>query len=139
MEIIFKIIGTCIVTWIYVASLYWLWTQQIDIKESAFRASQFLTLQKNEWIATRDPMAIYQNSKIVGNICGAVTREANTVIFQEIYNTASLNKALPFEYKKEKLKIIRIGTVISVSSIASNYGTEVKNNVIKDVVCERAK
>lgn len=43
MEIIFKLVVTCIGTWIYIASICWIWTHQIDVKESTHRFFKFLT------------------------------------------------------------------------------------------------
>jgi hypothetical protein len=139
MEIFFKIIGTCIIAWICVASLCWLWTQQIDIRESVFRAFKFMSLQKSEWVATRDPNIIYQNSASVGNVSGKIEPQNGKVIFREICDTSLLNRAMPFEYRRDKFKIIGIRQTIGLFSSVSPSGTQVKHNVIIDVVCEKIK
>lgn len=135
IEFIFKLVTTII----FVFILYWLWTHQIDMKDTFLSPIKKIIEKPIDWIETRDSNAIYQNDKIVGNITGAVTEVDNKLIFTEICNTSALNRSMPFEYRREKLKVIKIGPTIGQYSSVTNNSTVVKQSVIKDVVCERIK
>ena len=139
IEMIFKIVVTGFSIWMCIIFLHWLWTSQIDVKETIMRPIQGKVLEKNEWVATRDPNIIYQNNTSVGNVSGKVEHQNGKVIFREICDTSSLNRAMPFEYKRDKFKIISIRQAIGLFSSASSSGTQVKHNVIIDVICERIK
>jgi len=134
-EILFKILLTVFVTYFYLTCLSWIWTRQVDIKETFLGLLKKETSKPVEWIATRDPNAIYQNGKIVGNVSRDVKEIGDRVIFYEIFNTSTLKKDLPLEYKRLKLKIIRIEKAMGVYS----NGTEVKHSVIQNVVCEKIR
>jgi len=139
IEIIFKILVTVIYLVISYIFLAWFWTQQIDIKQTILRPFIKYAQGKNEIFVTRDPSIIYQNGKSVGNISGNVEEINGKLIFSEIYNTSGLDYNLPFDYKRERLKIIKIGSIIGMQTIAALQGSSVKNNVLKNVVCERIK
>ena len=92
-----------------------------------------------DWIATRDENAIYQNGEIVGNVTEKVDETEDKLIFHEICNTSELNQELIFEYRREKLRIIEIGSIIGQENIVTSSGSEIKYNIIRNVVCEKVK
>lgn len=90
-------------------------------------------------IESRNPNAIYQSGLIVGNVSGQVEGKDGNFIFNEIYNTSNLKQNLPFEYREEKYKIIKIGSVIGILVDISDNKTKTKLNVLKNVVYEKVK
>ncbi|MFA5271059.1 MAG: hypothetical protein WC412_01810 [Candidatus Omnitrophota bacterium] len=139
LEILFKVIVTLAVGFLSLSFLVYLWTHQIDPITSGINFFKNKAKQQTEWLATRDPNAIYQNGNIVGIISGDVKENHDRLIFLEIFNTAGLNRNAPLEYKKERLRIISIETTIGMYSSVSNKGSEIKQNVIKNVTCEKIK
>jgi len=142
IEIIFKIIMTLVSIIVIIVSVYlinWIWTHQIDVKETIFGLFKKEAQKKVEWVATRDENAIYQNGKIVGNVTAKVDETEDKLIFHEICNTSDLNHKLLFEYGREKLKIIEIGSIIGQENIVTSSGSGIKYNIIRNVVCEKVK
>lgn len=95
--------------------------------------------KKVEWVTTRDEDAIYQNGKIVGNVTAKVDENKDKLIFHEICNTSALNTELLFEYRREKLRIIEIGSIIGQKNIVTSSGSEIKYNIMENVVCQKVK
>lgn len=112
IEIVFKIFMTLVLIIVFVYSINWIWTNQIDVKETIFGLFKKEAQKKVEWVATRDENAIYQNGEIVGNVTAKVDENKVKLIFHEICNTSKLNQELLFEYRREKLRIIEIGSII---------------------------
>ena len=139
IEIVFKIFMTLVLIIVFVYSINWIWTHQIDVKETIFGLFKKEAQKKVEWVATRDENAIYQNGKIVGNVTAKVDETEDKLIFHEICNTSKLNQELPFEYRREKLRIIEIGSIIGQENIVTSSGSEIKYNIIRNVVCEKVK
>jgi hypothetical protein len=135
METVFKIFLTALVIYFSYGSLKWIWHNQIDVKETG---RQFLDAPKKsmDWVATRDDQKIYQEGKVVGAICGAVDISENKIIFKEVCDTELLDMKHPFEYKRDKLKIISYGGIIGIKGIASPDGAISRKAVITDIVCE---
>ena len=135
VEIAFKVVATLI----FLFFTWWIWTHQIDVKGTILGPVRKKVDKPVEWIATRDPNVIYQSDSIVGNVTGTVTEIDGKVLFKELSNTGSFNHNMPFEYKRERLKVINIGFMAGMYASATNRGTEIKQGVLKDVVCERIK
>ncbi len=112
-----------------------IWTKQIDAVETV----KSKVKETSDWIKTKEPDAIYQDGKIVGNVSGNVEEINGNIVFHELCNTSGLNKEMPFEYRRDKLKIVNVGSIIGQSTIATDKGTETKRDILKDVVCEKIK
>ena len=141
-EIVFKIlvISTLIIIILcLIIVIVWVWTQHIDVKETILGLFKKEAQKTVEWIATRDENAIYQNGKIVGNVTAKVDETKDKLIFHEICNTSELNQELPFEYRREELRIIEIGSIIGQKNIVTSSGSEIKYNIMENVVCQRVK
>lgn len=141
MELIIKIFLTVVVIGVIffsVVSLIWLWRSQIDVRETG---RQLLNTPKKsmDWVATRDDTKIYQEGKIVGTICGEVKESNDQIIFKEICDTEQLNINAPFEYKRDKIKIVKYGGIFGGKKVVTAEGSISKNAFITDVVCEKIK
>jgi len=139
MEIVFKIFWTLVLIIVFICSMNWVWTHQIDVKRTILSFFKKEVERPVDWIATRDENAIYQNSEIVGNITAKVDKTEDKLIFHEICNTSELNRDLPFEYGREKLQIIEIGSIIGQKIIVTSNGSEIKYNIMENVLCQRVK
>jgi len=139
IEIVFKIFMTLVLIIVFAYLINWIWTHQIDVKETIFGFFKKEAHKKVEWVATRDENAIYQNGEIVGNVTAKVDETEDKLIFYEICNTSKLNQELLFEYRREKLRIIEIGSIIGQENIVTSSGSEIKYNIIRNVVCEKVK
>ena len=139
MEIVFKIFWTLVLIIVFVCSINWIWTHQIDVKETILGFFKKEVERPVDWIATRDENAIYQNGEIVGNVTAKVDETEDKLIFHEICNTSELNRELPFEYGREKLQIIEIGSITEQKIIVTSRGSEIKYNIMENVVCQRVK
>lgn len=145
MEILFKTLVSLTAIFLLFWFLSWIWTHQIDLKETILRFLKSKPKEMVELIVTRDENTIYQNGQIVGNVSGNIKEINDKFIFDEIYNTSNLNRNLPIEYRREKLKIISIGSSTTekrtekyiFSSGTPEVKSEVKHDVINNVICEK--
>jgi hypothetical protein len=139
METIIKVFISCIVGCaIYFGIMFvaGAWRSQID---PVAIVDQFLAAHlrpKGEMIATGEPAKIYQGGKAVGEVSGRINQLGNTVTFARILNTSSLKTDRPFEYKRLRLKIVKIGT--KSGFYVNRNKTEVTGrDVLTDVECVR--
>ena len=116
------------ILWFAVFALMTLWRSQIDIGATF---SQWMT-PAAPFVAI-NPNSIYQNGQEVGNVVGDVLIQENRVTFQRITDTGNLNRDEPFEYQRERLRIVEMGSTATVR--ITNQG--LLQNDMKDVVCER--
>jgi hypothetical protein len=138
-EIIFKSSITIAVLGLFYLQftfLKWLWPTQIDVKATCSRWFKQSSLQTDSIVA-RDPNKIYQNSNPVGDITGEVEEKENSIIFKQLSNTASLNRNMPFEYKRNIYKIKRIKNQIGLKIGVTNTGIDQKTGVLENVICEK--
>ena len=138
LELSIKIIFSVIALLLCIFVIRWLWTHQIDPVETVKRLLGKAE-KPVEWIATRDPNAIYQNGQIVGNVSGGVEETDGKMVFREICNTSSLDQDSFFEYRRDRFEIISIGHIIGQEIVTTDKGTEIKKALLKNVQCERIK
>ncbi len=138
LEILFKVgvtIVVAIIIYWQVAFLRWLWPSHIDVRATF---SKFIreTAPKKDVIATRDPGKIYQNGLPVGNVIGSVRKVDDTTVFEMISETSDLKRDAPFEFRRERLQIIRVGRVsgVDISNLTGSHEA-----VLRDVVCKRVQ
>jgi len=136
MEIAFKIAMTILGCIVFLFFLRGVWKGQIDIKETCSRIVRKV-ITEPDFIAKRDPNKIYQNGKEVGVVSKNVQEKNDTIIFEELCETENLDRDIPFEYQRHKLRIIRIESIAGLKISASNTETEAKKAVLTNVVCER--
>jgi hypothetical protein len=136
LEILFKIGVTLVIgILIYwqVAFLRWLWPSHIDVRATF---SKFIreAAPKKDVIATRDPDKIYQDGLPVGNVIGSVKEVDGAIVFEKVSETSALKKDAPFEFKRDRLQIIRVGqtSAVDISDLTGSHQA-----VLKDVVCRR--
>lgn len=139
LELSFKIILTLVVILLCFGFLRWIWTHQIDLVETVKRLGKRKAQETLDIIATRDQNAIYQGGIIVGKVSGNVDEVDSKIIFREIFDTSNLNQDLPFGYRRDRLRIISIGSFIGMDIKMVDGKSTTKHNVIKDVACERIK
>jgi len=136
MELLIKIVITVIVILLGAKSLHWTWTSHIDLKATI---SKFVTQEPKiaDAIVTRNMNKLYQNGVAVADIIGDVQINDNRIFFTQIANVSGLDQEQPIEYKRLKLKITQVQSVIGMKSVVSNTGSSVLQNVMKDVTCEK--
>lgn len=108
LELFFKLLISLAATFVYCSVLCFVWSHQIDVRETVRKWTRRGVQQPIEQIATREPNAIYQNGKMVGHVSGEVQELEDKIIFDELYDTAELNRNQLFEWKREKLRVISI-------------------------------
>jgi len=141
LEILLKIGITLIIlvlVYYQLTFLKWTWSSHIDVKATFSRILKQAS-PSTKVIVTRDPNKIYQNGEHVGNVVGAVKKEKDCFIFNQIIDTSKLNRSIPFEYKREKYQIIKIQKISGLKLEASRTGSDVKRNVIEGVICRKVK
>jgi hypothetical protein len=136
MEIAFKIAMTILGCIVFLFFLRGVWKGQIDLRETCSRIVRRV-ITEPDFIAKRDPNKIYQNGKEVGIVSKNVQEKNDTIIFEELCETENLDRDIPFEYQRHKLRIIRIESIAGLKISASNTETEAKKAVLTNVVCER--
>jgi len=136
MEIAFKIAMTILGCIVFLFFLRGVWKGQIDLRETFSRIVRRV-ITEPDFIAKRDPNKIYQNGKEVGVVSKNVQEKNDTIIFEELCETENLDRDIPFEYQRHKLRIIRIESIAGLKISASNTETEAKKAVLTNVVCER--
>ena len=138
MEITAKILITLIVLLISAKALHWTWTSQID---------PIATFQKfvgkkptiADVVVTRDPNKLYQDGNTVADVTGPVEINNGTIILKQIANASALDRENPIEYRRMKLKVVRVGHIIGMKAVISNGRSIVLQSVMEDVECEELK
>ena len=138
LEISFKVAMTILGVIVFIFFLKGVWKGQIDIKETWSRVARKV-IPGTDVIAKRYPNKIYQDGKEVGTVSGNVQEKNDTIIFEELCETEELNRDIPFEYQRHKLKIIRINTIAGLRIAISNTNSKTKKAVLTNVVCEKIK
>jgi hypothetical protein len=132
-EIIFKIIVTITV----LGLLIWFWTLHVDPIKTITGIFTKLFHGMFGWVATRDQNAIYQNGKPIGKVTGQVIEKGDKFIFHEIINVIEINKELPIEYRREKLKITSIHSSAGLFIEKSVYTSKTIKGIMKFVECKK--
>ncbi len=135
METLVKIIITSLILlliYFQVVFVRSVWRSQIDPVATIGRMWDRLK-PTADVIATRDPMKIYQNGQVAGDVSGKVTESENEVRFERLMNTGDLQQDQAFEYRRLRLRIV------SVESISGMYmgGGITGTNVLGNVLCEK--
>lgn len=138
MEITAKILITLIVLLISAKALHWTWTSQID-PMATFQKFVGKKPQIADVVVTRDPNKLYQDGNTVADVTGPVEINNGTIILKQIANASALDREKPIEYRRMKLKVVRVGHIIGMKSIISNGRSSVLQNVMEVVVCEEIK
>jgi hypothetical protein len=142
MEFVVKITMTLV---IIVAAYYqfcilkWTWTNQIDVKATL---SRILKKAKpdTDFIAVRDPNEIYQTGSPVGDVTGTVVIRGDLIEFEELSNTQGLDKSIPFEYRRDRYQIEKVGSSTLMDLSRQGSGKMVrKDAVMRDVTCRKVK
>lgn len=143
MEIVVKLIITISVVSVFLLAgfgsykaIRWTWTNQID-PATTFKQLRDSKPKIADVVVSRDPQKIYQNGQPVGNITGEVKISDSQIIFDEITDSSQLERSQPIEYKRYKIKIIKIESSTGLSIVASDTGSQTKSSVLRNVVCEK--
>ena len=135
MELSIKLFISLIIIFFAGKALHWTWSSHIDPKA---------TIQKyfnkepkiSEIVVTRDPNKIYQDGNAVADIIGQVQQTENGILFVQIANsTVDTNKAI--EYQRSTYRIKQIERMIGMKSVVSDKGSQVLQNVLENVSCEK--
>jgi hypothetical protein len=135
MELITKIIITVVVLAVGGKVLHWTWTSHIDLKATARR---LVTQEPKiaDTVVTRDPNKLYQNGVAVADVTGSVQINNGLVFFTQLANVSGLDKSQPIEYKRYRLKVTQVQTIMGMKTVASGRGSSVLQNVMEGVTCE---
>jgi hypothetical protein len=133
LEIPFKVAMTILGVVVFLFFLKGVWRGQIDIKETCLKIARKV-IPWTDVIAKRSHNKIYQNGREVGTVSGNVQEKNNTIIFEELCETENLNRDIPFEYQRHKLKIIRIEIINRLK-----IDNSTKKDVLTNIVCEKIK
>lgn len=134
METAFRIFLSIIFTGVWLITLNWIWTRQLDPRETVSRFFK-KAVEPPEWVATREASKIYQNGNPVGDITGSVEQTESQVHFSQLVNTSHFDTNSPFEYQRLKLKVTRIGSIIGMKAEATDKGAVTLSAVMEDVTC----
>jgi hypothetical protein len=138
MELLAKIFITLLVVLTAAKVMHWTWTSHIDPIASFYK---FVGKEPKiaDVVVTRDPNKLYQGGIAVADITGTVKINNGTIILKQITNASALDRGKPIEYRRLRLKVIRVGNMIGMKTIMSDKGSNVLQNVMEDVVCEEIK
>jgi len=140
VEVIFKIAVTGVVLCLVYYQLVFLrglWRSQVDPQATVARLLEKLK-PESDVIATRDPSKIYQGGKAVGEVIGEVTQDGTRFLFKQLANTTALQRDQLFEYRRQRFRIVSIGSRTGMLVNMTDSGTETATDVLGDVVCEIA-
>ena len=138
MELITKIVITVVVVLVGAKALYWTWSSHIDLKATV---RNFVAQEPKiaDTVVTRDPNKLYQNGLAVADVTGSVQTTEGTILFTQLANVSGLDKSQPVEYGRLKLKVTQVQSIIGMAAVISNTGTNVLQNVMEGVTCEKLK
>ena len=137
MELCIKIVITLlfvILVWFQVLFVGKIWKSHIDPMATINKIIKKIS-PSDDLIAVREENKIYQNGKVVGEVDGKIEIIDGKLGFKELFNVEGLNKDMPFEYQRYKLRIINVAMISGVVSKVSANGTNVRNNVWNKVTC----
>jgi hypothetical protein len=138
METVFKLaISALVMCAIYYELLLirTVWRSQIDPQVTVSRVLAKLKPDADV-IATRDPAKIYQGGVPVGDVTGEISRDGSKWTFKQISNTTRLQTDQPFEYQRNRLRIVGIGSRTGMLVNMTDSGTQQATDVLGDVVCD---
>ena len=138
IEVIFKIgvtITVGVLIYWQLAFLKWVWPTQIDVKATLCKFID-KAAHKTDVIATRDPNKIYQEGKSVGNVIGKVEVKDNIVSFTRIGETSNLSRGDPFEYGRDKYKIMRVENAVRLDFFQKG---DTHTDVLVNVECMKVQ
>jgi hypothetical protein len=121
-----------------VVFIHGLWSSQLDVTETLGRAWKKITFQ-SDVVAVRDPDAIYQNGTKVGVVTAAVAPRGDLMVFEQLVDTSSLDRAQPFEYQRQRLRVVTVERQIGLKSVVTSQGSSVRQAVLENVVCARVQ
>jgi hypothetical protein len=108
-ELLFKLGLTIAIVAPVAGALHWIWTHQLDPEATVAR---IFSVAEPVWVATRDPTKLYQDGQPVADITGEVSEEGSRVVFKQLANAGSLNASEPVEWKRLKLRVVRVGSSV---------------------------
>ena len=138
MELIVKIAITVVVSIVGLRILHWTWTSHID----PIATVRKLVAQEPkiaDTVVTRDPNKLYQDGVIVADITGSVQMNDGTVVFAQLANVSGLDKNQLIEYRRLKLKLTQVHTIIGMKTVVSGEDSTILQNVMEGVTCEVLK
>jgi hypothetical protein len=133
-EFLFKIGITIAIVAPAAGALHWIWTRQIDPTATVGRI--FRGAAEPDWVATRDPMKLYQDGVSVAEVAGGISEEGTRIVFRQLANAASLDTSKLVEWRRLRLRVLRIGSIVGQSVTVGPGGSQVLNNVRGDVDCQ---
>lgn len=136
MELLIRLFITIVIVGSGAKVLHWTWTSQID---------PIATFQKlinkgpkiADIVVTRNPKKLYQGGEPVADITGQINLTDRGINFEQLANTSELDTKKTIEYQRDTYRIIQIGNIIGMKSVASNTGAKVLQSVMENVVCEK--
>jgi hypothetical protein len=138
VEVVFKVLYAIVVLAIacaLIASVVSVCRSQVDLAETVRRWFKKASPLENV-ISVRDPSAIYQDGGVVGLVTGSVDQDDGVFVFRQLAETAGFRSEKPFEYGRERYRVLRIGSASGIKVIATPTGSTARNAVLEDVVCE---
>ena len=136
MELLIKIVFTIMVVLVGAKSLHWIWTSHIDFK-ATFHKFAAQKPKIADIMVIRDSNKLYQNGIAIADITGTVQINDDRVLFSQVANVSGLDRSHPIAYKRFKLKIIEVQSIIGMKSVVSDKGASVLQNVMEGVTCEK--
>jgi len=139
MEILIKIGVTLVIFGLIfgeVKFVKWIWGSQIDPKATFSRIVARLS-PETDLVATRDPTKIYVEGEIAGTVSGEIIEDNGQVKFATIEGATSVGIGSQFEYKRDKFKIVNIGSTTASESIATSTGVQKKYGILREVICQK--
>lgn len=135
LEMVFKVAVTVVFTVIWLWSVKWLWTTQIDLA-ATFAKMAKKPFEAPTWVATRDPRKPYQDGVAVGDVTGDVKEGTETVLFLQLANTGQLKHDLPIEYQRHRLRIVKVDATIGMKIGMTDQGSQMLTSVMEGVTCD---
>jgi hypothetical protein len=126
-ELLFKISLTLVLVIPVAGALRWIWTNQLDPGATVSRI--FQSASEPEWVATRDPMKLYQEGQSVADITGAISEEGLRVVFMQLVNAASLDVSQPVEWRRLNLRVVRVRESIDLAGGGGGVLQDVRRGV----------
>jgi hypothetical protein len=110
------------------------WRAELDLREllNPGRMLQRSVDASIDWLPKRELDAIYQTGKIVARVSSIKIDKGNhKILFEEIYNSQTLNLEAEFEFQKWRLKFLGAESITSLDTSQPHKG-----QIITQAVCD---
>lgn len=138
MEIAIKVVWTLValmIVWGIGSFTVTVWRSHIDPQKTFSNIVGKFHEKPTEVLATRDADAFYQNGEVVGRVIGQIVESGGMMMFEDVADTSSLDRAKDIEFRRRKIRIESIESFTGLKLSMDGTTSSMRSAVISKVRC----